>query len=170
MKNWAERLIEEYTDNRKALSKMKRNLNPELSADEKDIEYINSMIRSMTETIEWLKTGRDPKVMKGIHVDAVYHVKSMDMDLMPDLAEQLKDDINERHLYLSKEEKVLLKEIFNTFSEREKECYFLYEGHKKSMSWIAERLGLSKRTVQQYIERARMKVESVVGYETDDAI
>lgn len=168
--NWADRLIEEYTDNRRVLSRMKKNLNPELTSDEKDIKYINSMIGSMTETIEWLKTGKDPKVMKGIHVDAVYQVKSIDMDLMPDLAEQLKDDINERHLYLSKEEKVLLKEIFSTFSEREKECYFLYEGHEKSMSWIAERLGLSKRTVQQYIERARMKVESVVGCETDDAI
>lgn len=163
MLNWADKLIGEYAENRQGLSKMKSKLNPEILDEERDILLINSMIRSMSESMEWLKTGKDPKVMKGIHVNSVYQVKSMDMDLMPDIAEQLEESINERPLYLSREEKVLLGEIFLSLSEREKECYLLYEGHQKSMNDIAIILGLKKRTVQQYIERARVKVESVVG-------
>lgn len=161
MNNWVDEMIASYTAHRRTLSEMKRNLNPENSKDAEDEKLINSMIRDMSETIDWLETGRDPKVRKGVHVNSIYHVQQMDnMDLIPDIEAQLREenDINKKDLYLTKEEKIILGDIFSSFSLRERQCYILHEGQKMSMSAIADELGLKKRTVQQYIERAREKV------------
>lgn len=160
MSNWVDEMIASYTAHRRSLSGLKKDIKPENNMDEK---VINSMIRDMTEAIEWLETGRDPKVMKGIHVNSVYHVQLMDnMDMIPDIEAQLREenDINKRDLYLTKEEKIILGDIFSSFSLRERQCYILHEGQGMSMQSIGDELGLKKRTVQQYIERARVKVKS----------
>ena len=90
MSNWVDELIASYTAHRKTLSEMKRNLNPENLKDANDEKVINGMIRDMSETIEWLETGRDPKVRKGVHVESIYHVTSYaDVDLIPDIMDIL---------------------------------------------------------------------------------
>lgn len=163
MANWVDEMIASYTANRRNLAEMKRYLNPENLKDAEDEKLINSMIRDMSDVIQWLETGRDPKVQKGIHVDSIYHVQLMDnMDLIPDIEKQLREenDINKRELYLTKDEKIILGDILSSFSLRERQCYILHEGQKMSMSKIANELGIKKRTVQQYIERARAKVKS----------
>lgn len=162
MGNWVDEMISSYTEHRRQLSRMKRHLNPETNKDAEDEKMINSMIRDMSEVIDWLESGHDPKVRKGIHVNSIYHVQMMDnMDLIPDIEEQLREenDINKKDLYLTKEEKIILGDIFSSFSLRESQCYILHEGQGVSMGRIAETLGLKKRTVQQYIERAREKVQ-----------
>lgn len=162
MSNWVDEMIASYTENRRELSQMKRNLNPENPKDAEDEKLINSMIRDMSETIDWLETGRDPKVRKGIHVDSIYHVQSYgNMDLIPDIMEQLEeDDINQRHIFMTKDEKIIMGDIIKTLSARERQCYFLHVGHKKSMGEIAIELGISKSTVQTHITRAQNKVKS----------
>lgn len=160
MSNWVDEMIASYTAYRRNLSEMKKYLNPENTKDAEDERMINSMIRDMSESIEWLETGRDPKVMKGIHVDSIYHVQMMDnMDLIPDIMEQLEEEsINERHLFMTKDEKIIMSEILNSLSLRERQCYFLHVGHKKSFGEIANELGISRSTVQTHITRAKSKV------------
>ncbi len=162
MSNWVDEMIASYTEHRRQLSQMKRYLNPENPKDAEDEKMINSMIRDMSESIEWLETGRDPKVMKGIHVDSVYHVRSYEnMDLIPDIAEQLEDDdINNRRLFMTKDEKMIMADILKSLSLRERQCYILHVGHKKSMGEIAIELGVTKSTVQTNITRARSKVKN----------
>jgi RNA polymerase sigma-70 factor (ECF subfamily) len=53
--------------------------------------------------------------------------------------------------------------LFNSFSNRERQCYLMYEAEGLSMQKIADRLDIKKRTVQQYIERAREKVKLVLS-------
>lgn len=166
MSNWVDEMIVSYTEYRRELSQMKRNLNPENPKDAEDEKLINSMIRDMSEDIEWMETGRDPKVMKGIHINSVYHVQLMDnMDLIPDIERQLREenDINKRHLFMTKEEKIILGDILSSFSLRERQCYILHEGQKMSMSKIAETLGVSKSAVQYYIRMARKKVSERIS-------
>ncbi len=165
MSNWVDEMIASYTDYRRELSQMKKDLNPENNDDAEAEKMINSMIRDMSESIEWMETGRDPKVQKGIHVDSIYHVKSYgDMDLIPDIIEQLEEEsINERELFMTKDEKIIMGEIIQLLSARERQCYFLHVGHKKSMGEIAVELGVSKSTVQTNITRARNKMKSRVG-------
>lgn len=164
MDNWVDEMIASYTAHRRTLSEMKRNLNPENSKDAEDEKLINSMIRDMSETIDWLETGRDPKVRKGVHVNSIYHVQSYeDIDLIPDIIEQLEeDDINNRHLFMTKDEKIIMSEILNILSLRERQCYFLHVGHGKSLGEIATEIGVSKSTVQTHINRAKSKIKEKV--------
>lgn len=166
MSNWVDELIASYTAHRKTLSEMKRNLNPENLKDANDEKVINGMIRDMSETIEWLETGRDPVYQKGVHVNSIYHVTTYaDMDLIPDIVEQLeeKDDINERHLFMTRDEKIIMSEIINSLSLRERQCYFLHVGHGKSLGEIATEIGVSKSTVQTHINRAKAKIKNKVN-------
>lgn len=166
MSNWVDEMIASYTAHRRSLSEMKRNLNPGNSRDAEDEKVINGMIRDMSETINWLETGRNPVYQKGVHIISIYHVQQMDnMDLIPDIEAQLREenDINKKDLYLTKEEKRILGDIFSSFSLRERQCYILHEGQKMSMSAIADELGVSKSAVQYYIRMARKKVDERIS-------
>jgi positive control factor len=70
--------------------------------------------------------------------------------LIPDIAEKLKEegDINKKHLFMTREEKVIMADILASFSLREQTCHILHEGQKMSMAKIAVELGISKGTVQ----------------------
>src|SRR5690625_5255953 len=49
--------------------------------------------------------------------------------------------------------------MLGTLSDREKQCYFMHYIGSRSMGNIAKELKVSKGAVQQYIERARNKLE-----------
>lgn len=157
LENWADRLLAEYRDGRKDLRKMKNNLEPWLTEDEKQI---NSMLDSMTYSIDWLETGKQPDSFRGVDKKDVYRVKQYDeIEIIPDITEQLERE----PLYMNQEQRQTLIRLFRTFSVRERQCYIMYEAEQLSMQQIADKLGIKKRTVQQYIERARQKVENVAS-------
>lgn len=152
MENWADRLIQEYSDGRQQLRKLK-----EQSDDAIEIKQINSMIDSVSFSIDWMITSRQPGTYRGADKRAVYQRQYFEsMDIIPDISEQL--DINNKKLYLSREEKMILADIFASLSLRERQCFILYAAQGMSMSKIAEVVGVSKATVQSYITRAKKKV------------
>lgn len=162
MLSWADELIQEYTVGQLELTKRAAMLDKENPADKDDLTQINSMIESMSFSIDWMATGRQPGTYRGAEKRAVYQKQYIEsMDIIPDITEQLETD--HKHLYLSKEEKIILADIFASMSHRERQCYVLHEGQGMSMAKIADEIGLKKRTVQQYIERAREKVKERVG-------
>ncbi|QTD40642.1 sigma factor-like helix-turn-helix DNA-binding protein [Sporosarcina sp. Te-1] len=165
MFSWLDTLLDEYISNRVALNKMKESLNTNNPESESDLKLINSMIASMTESIEWMQLGKDPKVYRGVHEKAVYQKRSYEnIDLIPDIAEQLdSESSNEKHLFMSKEEKVIMADILSSFSLRERQCYLLHVAHNKSMGDIALELGISKGTVQTHINRAKKKVDEIMS-------
>lgn len=164
MLNWADELIQEYTVGQLDLMKRADRLDRKNPSDKDDLTQINSMIESMGFSIEWMATGRQPGTYRGVEKRAIYQKQFIaSMDIIPDITEQLEED--HKHLYISKEERMILAEIFAAMSQRERQCYVLYEGQGMSMGRIADELGLKKRTVQQYIERARTKVRERVEIE-----
>lgn len=157
MPNWADRLIQEYTDGKKQLNKLHDSLDSENPVDRNDRRMINSMADDMQFAIEWLESGKQPGTYRGIEKRLVYQKKSLEsMDVIPDITEQI--DINQKQLYMTQEEKIILADILNSFSLRERQCYLSHVAEGKSMGRIADELGLKKRTVQQYIERAKGKI------------
>lgn len=163
MLSWANDLIEEYTVGQLELEKRAKALDRKNRSDMEDLTQINSMIESMSFCIDWMATGRQPGTYRGAEKRAIYQRQYIeDMDTIPDIVEQLEED--HKHLYISKEERLILADIFASMSHRERQCYVLHEGQGMSMGKIADEVGLKKRTVQQYIERARQKVrERVAG-------
>jgi positive control factor len=68
----------------------------------------------------------------------------------------------EKQLYITKEEKIILADIFVSFSLRERQCYIMHVAQRRSMSDIANELGVSKSMVQQSIRRAKKKIKQRV--------
>ena len=118
------------------------------------------MIDRMTFSIEWMQKGRQAGLYRGADKKNVYRVKQYDkMDVIPDITEQMKRE----PLYMGNDQRRILLQLFRNFSERERECYVLHEAEQLSMQKIADKLELKKRTVQQYIERAREKVKLITS-------
>lgn len=165
MLSWADKMIPEYIEGRQDLKKRADQVDRANPIEMNDLKQFNSMIDSMTYSVEWMTTGRQPNTYRGVDEKAVYQRRSYEnIDLIPDIAEQLEEEsINKKHLFMSREEKVILADILSSFSLRERTCYILHEGQKMSMAKIADELGITKRSVQQYIERARKKVQEKVA-------
>ena len=159
MTNWADELIPEYKQGRKDLKIMKHELTDD-DLENLDKTHINSMVDSMSFSIEWMETGRQPGVYRGIDKKNAYRPKQYDdMDVIPDITEQLEKE--RESLYMSPEQRKSLLHLFKTFSDRERQCFIMYEAEQMSMKEIAVKLGISKATVQVYIKRARDKVEEI---------
>ena len=165
MLSWADKMIPEYIEGRQEMKRRADQADRDNPIEMNDLKHINSMIDSMSFSLEWMTTGRQPGTYRGVDEKAVYHRRSYEnIDLIPDIVEQLEeDDINKKHLFMTREEKIILGDILSSFSLRERTCYILHEGQKMSMAKIADELGITKRSVQQYIERARKKVQEKVA-------
>jgi len=161
MLSWVDKMIPEYIEGRQEMKKRADQVDRDNPIEMNDLKQFNSMIDSMTYSLEWMTTGRQPNTYRGVDEKAVYQRRSYEnIDLIPDIAEQLEEnDVNKKHLFMTREEKVILADILSSFSLRERQCYILHVGQKKSMSEIAYELGVSKSMVQQSIRRAKNKVE-----------
>lgn len=159
LENWADELLGEYKDGRRDLGRMKNDLEPEMYMDKKQI---NSMVDSMSFSIEWMETGRQPGLYRGVDKRDAYRFKQYeDMDIIPDINEELRKE--REPLYMSQEQRTALLHLFRNFSDRERQCYIMHTAEGLSMQKIADKLGLSKWTVRTYINRAKEKVEEITA-------
>lgn len=162
--SWADDLIAEYSEGRKQLKVMVKKLG-DTEADKIDKTLINGMYEDMTFAIDWLKKGRQPGTYRGADKKAVYQIQYIEeMDLIPDITEQLAEEREE--LQLEEHQKEVLQQLLSELSGREKQCFILHVGGRKSMSEVAKMLGISKSSVQEYLNRTRKKVDSVVQSHT----
>ncbi len=153
LENWADELLGEYKDGRREL----KHLDTESTEDKKQI---NSMIGSMTYSIDWMEKGRQPDLYRGVDRKNAYRTMQYDeMEIIPDITEQ----IEREPLYMSQEQRQSLLRLLRSFSDRERQCYIMYEAEQLSMQKIADRLGIKKSSVQMYIKRAKEKVLAVAS-------
>ena len=172
MLSWVDKLVPEYIEGRQDMKKRADQVDRDNPIEMNDLKQFNSMIDSMTYSLEWMTTGRQPNTYRGVDEKSVYQKRSYEnIDLIPDIEMQLREenDINKKHLFMTKEEKIILADILSSFSLRARTCYILHEGQKMSMAKIGDELGLSKGTVQGYIEKARKKVKERVRDESVSA-
>lgn len=150
-------LLAEYKEARKGLQDMLKRLGYS-ERDNVDRTYINSMINSVTKIIEWLETGRNPYFQQGVDVKYAYDVtKLSNMDLLPDINEQ----IERKKPKLTNEQRQTIIKVFRNLSDRERDCFILHHGAMMSMAEIAKQLGISKGSVQMYLNRAREKIKEI---------
>lgn len=169
MLSWADELIQEYTDGRQQLKRRANQLDRDNPVEMEDLKHFNGMIESMSYSLEWMTSGRQPGTFRGVDEKSVYQRRSYEnIDLIPDIAEQLREenDVNKKHLFMTKEEKIIMADILSSFSLRERQCYILHVAQKMSMGDIATELNVSKSMVQQSIRRAKAKIEERVDKES----
>ncbi|KIL46173.1 sigma-70 family RNA polymerase sigma factor [Jeotgalibacillus campisalis] len=167
---WNEKLISEYSDGKKELEKRSRyllskntdqfgDINFTNPADEEEYRIVSEMISDMKYAIEWMRKGRRPGNLRGIDRRSAYERTSLlDMDLFPQI------DMKPKQVYLSDSQREKLLDVLIILSHRERQCYLLHMAQGMSLAEIAEEIGLKKRTVQQYVDRAKEKVRVKVSY------
>ncbi|MTW85611.1 sigma-70 family RNA polymerase sigma factor [Virgibacillus dakarensis] len=155
--NWTDQLIHEYKIGKSQLLKIKNSLNKNVPADREDLSHINSMISDMDYSLEWLRKGRRPGNMRGIDKRSAYQRRVLiDMDLLPAL------ELEPEEKTISDEQKALLADILIDLSDRERHCYLLHMANGWTITEISGEIGVSRGTVQSYIDRAKEKIKSKI--------
>lgn len=163
MQTWVDKLIDEYTLGKKELEKYKATLDIyDIDKDDvqkrKDFTLVNGMISDMNFSLEWMKKGRRPGNRRGADRQSVYQRTALiDMDLFPSL------DLTPSKRTLTDEEKKKIVDVLLEMSARERQCYLMHMAQGLSYGQISKELEISRRTVQQYVERAKKKVKNFVA-------
>jgi positive control factor len=158
MKTWVESLISEYNVSKKMLEEYREKLDIDNPLEEEEYRIISEMVSDLNYALDWMRKGRRPGNRRGVDRRSVYQRTSlMDMDIFPNL------ELSTPRKSLSDEEKVRIVEVLIELSSRERQCYLLHMAQGKSYGQISEELLISRRTVQQYVERAKEKVKKFVA-------
>lgn len=159
-------LLLEYKQSRDGLNEMLKKLGDN-ERDKDDKTYINSMIDSVTDIIDWLDTGINPFYPAGIDRRHAYDVTRLsNMDIIPEITEQLEPEPVE----LTDEQKRIITRIFQTLTDRERDCFMLHHVLFMTQAEVANELGIARTTAQYHIENARDKIKEIVNPSKDRAI
>src|SRR5690625_2308037 len=152
-------LLEQYKQARKGLIKMIEQLGNS-KRDKEDKKMLSGMKRDVEYVREWIKLRYDPESQEGVNVEDAYNIdRHENMDVFPDITEQLREEREKLREITSEERNTILK-IFNSLSEREQECFLLrLRGY--TYQEIADELDVSIWTARTYVARAEEKVERV---------
>lgn len=156
MNEWSESLVADYLTSRKRMAAYQRQLAAAAVSDPSEVTAVNSMVSEMAWVIEWLRTGHQPGLTRGIDSRGAYRSNRrvvLDEDLFPSLQEPprakrvLTDDQRDRAL-----------DVIRQLSERELRCLIMTAVDGMSEYAIADKLGISRNTVKTFIRRARIKI------------
>lgn len=149
-------MTNEYLRNRKKMTAYKRRLAQVGDADPSEVTAVNSMVSEMAWVIEWLKTGRQPGLSRGIDHRGAYRRAEgivLDEDLFPSLQEPPR-----RMTHLSDEQRDQALAVLRTLSPKEMRCLIMNAVEGMSEYAIAEKLNISRNTVKTFLRRAKRKI------------
>lgn len=155
---WVSRLKKEYASGKRELEKYRATLAKKKAwdcteQDRQEITVVDGMIADLNYAIEWMRSGRRPNSSRGVDIkDAYSRSILMNMDLLPAAAKE-----PERELSVTQEQKQALVSILMKLSPRERQCYLLHMAQGMSFAEIGRELKLTKRSVQEYVSRAKSK-------------
>ncbi|MFC5532369.1 sigma factor-like helix-turn-helix DNA-binding protein [Cohnella yongneupensis] len=153
---WVKALIKDYHKSRSIMIKYRDSLDPD--AEWQEVRLVNETIAGMNYAIEWMRSGRQPNTSRGIDIrDAYKRSILMDMDLLPSTPPE-----QEQEQRITTEQKQAAVKVLMKLSPRELECYLLHKSNGLSLADIGKELKLSKRVVQQYVDRAKAKVAQAI--------
>lgn len=133
-------------------------MNLDIPSDGEDYRIVGEMISDMNYALDWMRRGRKPESRKGIDKKSAYQRRVLlDMDLFPSI------NLKPSQTYLNEEQREILINTLVSFSRRERQCYLLHMAQGWSLQEIADELGIKKRTVQQYVDRAKEKIKKKVS-------
>lgn len=149
-------LIYEYKQSLRVLKEMKAAIEAKTELLQQDIQdktLINSMINEMEFAIQWMVSGRNPGAMRGADRTGAY-------TLDPKLIEAVVPNrVASEERKLTADEQWLLDDVLGDLTVREKDVFTLVKAEGLTFEYTAELLGITKSSVQTYLERAERKIE-----------
>lgn len=150
-------LIYEYKQSLRALKEMKAAIEakPELlEQDLQDKTLINSMISEVEFAIQWMVSGRNPDARRGADRTGAYTLDPAVLEALP-VVPVYKSIARE----LTSLEKEIIEDALCTLTKREKDVFMLVKVEGITFEYTAELLGITKSSVQTYLERVERKIE-----------
>jgi len=145
LRTWVEELIEQYTSGVRDLERYRKSLDRTDLYEVEDAKTVSGMLSDMRYALDWMRRGRRPGSRRGAERRDIYRRRELLASAEP----------------LTEDERQRLIDCVAVMTERELTCWLLHMAHGLTFQEIGDRLGLSRRTVQQYVERARKKVLDV---------
>lgn len=136
-------LIEQYTAGIRNLERYRRSLDRDNPAEAVEARTVSDMLSDMRYALDWMRRGRRPGSRKGAERRDIYRRRELLASAEP----------------LTEEGRQRLMDCIAVMTERELTCWLLHMAHGLTFAEIGGRLGVSKATVQSYVERARRKVQ-----------
>lgn len=152
---WVDKRLREYASGKKVLIAYRKTLDRADPAEKEESSIVGGMISDLQYGMDRMR-GKYPESRRGIQTTDAYRFAELrDMELFPAIDLRL----DEPDSHITDEQKKKLIRILLKLSDRERQCYLLHTAQGLSYAEIGQELKLSKRTVQQYIERAQAKVK-----------
>ncbi|URJ46395.1 sigma factor-like helix-turn-helix DNA-binding protein [Paenibacillus polymyxa] len=129
-------------------------------ADADDKKVISGMVSDCEFVEEWLVTGRRPGNKRGIERRAAYQ-RERPVDPLR-MQAYVQRNTAGSPTNLSEGQRFRIEEALRGLSERERECYLMAHGECFSRSAIANMLGISRSSVQSYVESAQKKISEEI--------
>lgn len=156
MQMWVEKLIKEYNVEKGQLQNYRDKLVPALKRDKfnttkiDELQNVEDMIGDMNFALNWMRSGRRPGSRRGVDQRGVYKRTEL-VKAFPGIV----PDVNE----LTNEEKRKLVDTLMSLSARERQCFLLFVTGGLTYAEIADKLKVSRTSVQKFVERAKSKVQ-----------
>lgn len=140
-------LIRQYSDGIRRLDQYRRSLDRSDPDRADEARTVSGMLSDMRYALDWMRRGRRPGSRRGAERHDIYRRRELLAS-----AEPLTDD-----------ERRKLLDCVAVMTERELTCWLLHMAHGLTYTEIGDRLGVSKATVQSYIERAKSKAQRQIS-------
>jgi RNA polymerase sigma-70 factor (ECF subfamily) len=142
---WVEKLIRQYSAGVRDLEQYRRSFDRSNPDEADESRTVAGMLSDMRYALDWMRRGRRPGSRKGAERRDIYRRRELLQSAEP----------------LTEDERQRLIDCMAVMTERELTCWLLHMAHGLTYAEIGDRLKLSRRTVQQYVERAKQKVLDV---------
>ncbi|MCM3294263.1 Fis family transcriptional regulator [Paenibacillus sp. MER 180] len=137
----------------------RESLEAEIATLESDMKTLGEMISGVEYSLEWLETGRRPGSKRGVERLAAYQrEKPIDpVQLQAYIAKTSSGGAVQAER-ISDKERERIEFALGELSPRERECYEMVIGGGLSYGETAEITGLSKSSIQWFVDEAKKKL------------
>jgi RNA polymerase sigma factor (sigma-70 family) len=142
---WIETLIGQYAAETHTLERYRDTLDLKDPAVAEEAETVSGMLADMRYALTWMRRGRRPGSRRGAERTDVYRQREIYIKLSA-------QEITEA-------ERLRLVDALLALSDRERTCFLLHMAQGLTLTDISGKLKLSKGAAQQYIKRAKEKIQ-----------
>lgn len=146
-RNLITELITQYSAGIRHLDRYRRSLDRADPNQVDEARTVSGMLSDMRYALDWMRRGRRPGSRRGAERRDIYRRRELLAS-----AEPMTDD-----------ERRKLLDCVAVMTERELTCWLLHMAHGLTQSEIADRLGVTRTSVQQFIIRARDKIQQRIS-------
>jgi RNA polymerase sigma-70 factor (ECF subfamily) len=147
LKTWVDELIDQYISGVRGLKAYRDSLDRSDIYEADESKTVSGMLSDMRYALDWMRRGRRPGSRKGAERRDIYRRRELLAQVEP----------------LTEEERQRLIDCVAVMTERELTCWLLHMAHGLTQNEIADRLGVSRTSVQQFLNRAKSKIQQRIS-------